>query len=489
MRQSYLLIKYTIYYNYEMLFQSLAQVLPIIDPPIVVGVSGGLDSMVLLHAMMVKEYAPIPAHFNHQLREESDLEAAFVKNYCLNHDLPFREGVGDVREFAAENSCSIEEAARILRYQFLFEVAEKESAGAVAVAHHADDQIETILMNLLRGAGAKGLAGMRVISVPNSWSDTIPIVRPFLEIDKEELIAYHTENQLPLVEDPSNVDEIYFRNKIRHSLIPDLEKLRPGVRRRLLQTGQLMTAEDQALDYFTDSAWEACLSSQGGSYLQLARDELLEYPIAIQRRVIRKALNQLRPDFTDLTFSHVEAALDFIRDPSRKSTNWVAKVNLSQSPRKVVLSTWETDLVKDQFPQLLDQMEISLVEPGDKELGNGWFLEIRPVKYQPAEFESMEIPGEDFLVWMDQKVIESGAVLRVRQEGDTIQPLGMGGNSMKVSDLMINEKIPAPYREDWPMVAGPQEILWVPGGRLSREGRISEETQAVLELRFIRRNG
>jgi tRNA(Ile)-lysidine synthase len=486
MRPSYLLIKYTIYYNYEMLFKSLEQILPIIEPPIIVGVSGGVDSMVLLHAMMVNDYAPIAAHFNHKLREESDLEAEFVKNYCLNSDLPFREGSGDVRGYAELHSLSIEEAARILRYRFLFEVAERESAGAVAVAHHADDQIETILMNLLRGAGTKGLAGMRAISVPNSWSDIIPVVRPLLEIDKEDLIAYHTENQLPLVVDPSNADEIYFRNKIRHSLIPSLESLKPGVRHRLLQTVQIMTAEDQALDHFTDIAWKTCLSSQGGSYLQLVRDELLDYPIAIQRRLIRKALKELRPDFEELSFLNVEAALDFIRDPSRKSSNWVAKVNLSQSPRKVVLSTWETDLVKDQFPQLVDQREISLAEPGKKDLGNGWFLDVRPVDYIPEQFGGLEIPGEDFLVWMDQAEIVSGAVLRVRQEGDSIQPLGMGGKSMKVSDLMINEKIPAPYRPDWPLVAGEKGILWVPGGRLSRDARITADTQAVLELKFIR---
>ena len=443
--------------------------------------------MVLLHAMMTKEYAPIAAHFNHKLRDDSGLEAEFVKNYCLNVGLPFREGSGDVMGYAEENSLSIEEAARILRYQFLFEVAEKESAGAVAVAHHADDQIETVLMNLLRGAGAKGLAGMRAISVPNSWSKTIPVVRPLLEVDKEDLIAYHTEHQLPVVEDPSNQDETYFRNKIRHSLIPNLEDLRPGIRQRLLQTAQLMTAEDQALEYFTDLAWNTCLSSRGGSYLQLVRNELLEFPVAIQRRVIRRALKKLRPDFKELSFLHVEAALDFIRDPSRKSTNWVAKVNLSQSPRKVVLSTWETDLVKDQFPQLVAQQEISLTEPGEKDLGNGWFLDIHPVDFLPERYESMDIPGEDFLVWMDHDVINSGAVLRVRQEGDTIQPLGMGGKSMKVSEMMINEKIPAPYRAGWPLIAGDKDVLWVPGGRLSREAQITEDTQAVLELRFIRR--
>jgi tRNA(Ile)-lysidine synthase len=469
-----------------MLFKSLEQILPIIEPPIVVGISGGVDSMALLHAMLAQGYAPIAAHFNHKLREESDLEAEFVKNYCLNAGLAFREGSGDVRGYAEENGLSIEEAARILRYQFLFEIAERESAGAVAVAHHADDQIETVLMNLLRGAGAKGLAGMRAVSVPNPWSDTIPVVRPLLEIDKAVLTAYHSENQLPSVEDPSNADEIFFRNKIRHSLIPRLESFRPGVRQRLMQTAQIMMAEDQALEYFTDLAWKTCLSSKGGSYLQLSRDELLEYPVAIQRRMIRKALKTLRPDFKDLSFLNVEAALDFVRDPSRKSTNWVAKVNISQSPRKVVLSTWETDLVKDQFPQMVEQREISLAEPGEKDLGNGWLLDLRLVDYGPEMFEGLEIPGEDFLVWMDQASIVSGAVLRVRQEGDLIQPLGMGGKSMKVSDLMINEKIPAPYRAGWPLVAGDKGILWVPGGRLSRDARITEDTQAVLEFRFIR---
>lgn len=469
-----------------MLFKSLEQILPIIEPPIIVGVSGGVDSMVLLHTMMVNDYALIAAHFNHQLRDESDLEAEFVKNYCLNAGLAFREGSGDVKTYAEENGLSIEEAARILRYQFLFEIAEKESAGAVAVAHHADDQIETILMNLLRGAGAKGLAGMKAVSVPNQWSETIPVVRPLLEADKDDLLAYHTENQLPLVEDSSNEDETYFRNKIRHTLIPDLESLRPGVRQRLLQTGQIMTSENQALDHFTGLAWDNCLSSKGVSYLQLSREEVLNYPVAIQRRVIRKALQSLRPEFKELSFQHVETALDFIRDPSRKSTNWVAKVNLSQSPRKVVLSTWETDMVKDQFPQISDQQEISLKEPGKKDLGNGWILDIKQVDFHQEQVAGLDIPGEDFLVWIDQSVIATGAMLRVRKEGDTIQPLGMGGKSMKVSDMMINEKIPGPYRADWPLIAGEKSILWVPGARLSRDAKITADTKVILEFRFFR---
>ncbi len=470
-----------------MVFKSLEQVLPIIEPPIVVGISGGVDSMVLLHAMQVKGYAPIAAHFNHKLREGSDQEAEVIRAYCLEEGLPFRTGSGDVRQFAGEGSYSIEEAARILRYQFLFDVAAQEMAGAVAVAHHADDQVETILMNLLRGAGTKGLSGMQVVSIPNPWHESIPLVRPLLEVEKKELVDYQLEFQLPVIEDLSNLDEVFFRNKIRHTLVPQLEGLTPGFHKRLLQTAEILSAEDQALDHYCNIAWTTCCHSQGSSYLQLAREELLDYPVAIQRRLIKKALKNLRPDFTELNYLQVEAALDFIRNPNRKSANWVAKVNLSQSPKMVVLSTWETDVVKNQFPQLLGHDHLQIPDKGEVSLGNGWYLVISPVEYSQDEYDRIEIPGEDFLVWMDWSAITENSVIRPRQEGDMIKPLGMDGSSMKVADMMINEKIPAPYREDWPLISGKDMILWVPGGRLSQEASITRESVSLVEMKFIRR--
>lgn len=443
--------------------------------------------MVLLHAMQEKGYSPIAAHFNHKLRDGADQEAEVIQTYCLDAGLPFRSGSGDVRQFAAAGGYSIEEAARILRYQFLFEVAVTEMAGAVAVAHHADDQVETIMMNLLRGAGTKGLSGMQVVSIPNPWHEEIPLVRPFLEVAKKDLVAYQAEHKLPVIEDLTNQDESYFRNRIRHSLVPQLEKLNPGFRQRLLQTAEILSAEDQALEYFCENAWNTCRHRQGASYIQISREELLDFPVAVQRRLIRKALKNLRPDFTELSFLQVEAALDFIRTPTRKSANWVAKVNLSQSPKMVVLSTWETDVVKNQFPQLLDHSHIRIPDQGEIALGNDWFMVINPVEYTPLLFDRNDIPGEDFLVWVDRSAITGKTLLRPRQEGDLIKPLGMGGSSMKVSDMMINEKIPAPYREDWPLVVGENSVLWVPGGRLSQEASITAESESLLELKFIRR--
>jgi tRNA(Ile)-lysidine synthase len=470
-----------------MVFNALDQTLPLIDPPIVVGLSGGADSITLLHAMTAKGIATIAAHFNHKLREESDREAAFIEQYCLSAGLPYREGQGDVSQFAEQKGLSIEEAARILRYQFLFQVAVTEQAGAVAVAHHADDQVETILMNLLRGSGTRGLAGMQIISLPNSWSDTIPLVRPLLDLSKEQILEYHQEHQLPVLEDPSNSDLIFHRNNIRHTLIPQLEEITPGFKKRLLQTAEIIAAEDQALTHYSESFWKQCLKSEGASYIQLIREQLVNALPAVQRRIVRIALSKLRPDFRELSFSQVEAALDFFRNPAHKSTNWVAKVNLSQSPKWLVFSTWETDVIKDQFPQLVYEKALALPDQGALDLDNGWFFVIKELEYDPIQFEQLVFPGEDFRVWIDKGALAESPVLRVREEGDVISPLGMAGKSMKVADMMINEKIPALYRDKWPLLAVGSKVLWVPGGRISQEAEVNQDTTSLLELAFIRK--
>jgi len=470
-----------------MVFSALKQTLPIIDPPIIVGLSGGPDSMTLVHALMIKNKAPIAAHFNHKLREESDQEATIVREYCISQGLPFREGEGNVRQYSKDLGISLEEAARILRYRFLFDIAEKESAGAVAVAHHAGDQVETILMNLLRGTGTKGLVGMEIVTLPNPWSVTIPLLRPFLELNKDQILAYLEENQLPALEDPSNQDLTFHRNNIRHTLIPKLEQITPGFQRRLLQTSQILSSENQALDHFFKLAWRECLNSQGGSYIQFTRELFVNYPTAIQRRIIREGLKKLRPEYRELSFPLVEAALNFFRNPSQKSANWVAKVNLSQSSKWIVFSTWETDVVKDQFPQLPGYKEIKLCVEGEIDLGNSWYLKISQLEYSPGQYDQLVFPDEDFKVWLDKEVLGENPSLRVRREGDIIHPFGMEGRSMKISDLMINEKIPALYRDDWPILVSNDNVLWVPGGRIGQEARVTRETSEITELFFSRK--
>ena len=189
-----------------MVIEIVEKVLRLIESPIVIGTSGGPDSMALLHIMVELNKAPIATHFDHQIRDESKREADFVRDYAESKGIPYRGGSGNVIEFSRAEGMSVEEAGRFLRYQFLFQTADREGAGGVAVAHHADDQAETILMNLIRGTGMKGLQGMQVVSMPTQWSKSIPLVRPFLSVDKDLVLEYLTENDVPFLIDPSNSD-------------------------------------------------------------------------------------------------------------------------------------------------------------------------------------------------------------------------------------------------------------------------------------------
>jgi len=470
-----------------MLFNIVKSIIGIIDKPSVVGVSGGPDSIALLHIMMELGLSPIAVHYNHKLREEADLEAKFVREFANSLGISFMEDSGDVRLFSQEEGLSIEEAARILRYQFLFRVADDLGAGAVSVAHHADDQIETILMNLLRGTGMKGLVGMQEISMPTQWSSTIPLIRPFLTVWKDQILEYLDKNKLSYLEDSTNKEVIFHRNKIRHELVPSLENFSPGFKQRLLQTSDILAADDSALEHLGENAWESCLISKGKSYLRFAKDDFHNYPLAVKRRLIRKAIEYLRPEFRELSFPQAERALDFLSDPEKKSMNWVAKVNLSQSSNKIVFSTWETDIVKNKFPQLLDRDKITCPNPGEVALGNGWYFTVKIVDYSPDNYERMAFLKDDFLVWVDSDLFHEEITLRNRTEGDMISPLGMEGKSMKVSDLMINEKIPSAVRNQWPLIVSDDTVLWIPGGRLGHKARITENTQTLLQFAFDKR--
>ena len=443
--------------------------------------------MALLHVMVDFNLPAVAAHFDHQLREESSQEVSFARDFALSLGIPFFQGSGDVRSFSEEKGLSIEEAARILRYQFLFQTAADLDAEAVAVAHHADDQVETILMNLFRGTGMKGLLGMQERSLPNQWSESIALVRPFLGIWKTQILAYLDEHHLSPLLDPSNAENIYHRNKIRHELIPLLDTLAPGFQGRLLQTAEILSEDESSLQQLSEDAWRSCLDVQERDQIQLKREALRNYSPAIQRRLVRKALTNLRPEFRDLSYQQVERARAFIKDPDQKATNWVAKVNLTQSSNKIIFSAWELDIIEDQFPQLINKKAIRFPEEGEVALGNGWFFVVQPIRLTLNQFTNIPSPEDEFTVLVDGGKIGDNPELRVRKEGDVFSPLGMGGKSMKVSDLMINEKIPAAYRSLWPIVANQESILWVPGGRLGHIPRITESTKFLLRLSFINR--
>ncbi len=253
---------------------------------VVVGLSGGADSVALVDALASlrrrRGFQLVAAHLDHRLRPGSAEDAAFCAALCARLDVPFRTGAADVRARAGRERGGLEQAARRERYAFLRRVREEEGAAAIAVAHTRDDQAETLLLRLLRGAGATGLAGMR----PRSGD----VVRPLLAVSRSEVLAHLRERGLAWREDPSNADPAHRRNRVRHELLPYLEeRFNPGIRAVLARTASLL-ADEAAHVRAEARSLVARIGREEDGVLALRRAPLAEAPPAVARATLREAL-------------------------------------------------------------------------------------------------------------------------------------------------------------------------------------------------------
>ena len=278
-------------------------------------VSGGLDSMCLLHFLHTRGegLTVLAAHFNHQLRGgAADRDEAFVRDWCAGVDIPFVSGSGDVRELAEREGLSVEEAARTLRYAFLEETAAREGCAAILTAHHADDNAETMLLNLLRGTGIRGLAG-----IPEVRGN---ILRPFLRITRAELAEYAAAHNIPHVEDETNQLDDAARNVLRHRVLPVLRELNPRAVENMIRTAELALRDEEALT----QAAEELLEQGGGEPGQSAWLPVSAcggQPPAVLTRAVRMMLERTCGRRKDLTAAHTEAVLELLRSLPGKAVS------------------------------------------------------------------------------------------------------------------------------------------------------------------------
>jgi tRNA(Ile)-lysidine synthase len=469
--------------------QSILQQFPDLDlnRSLLLGLSGGPDSLVLLDLLSRLDYPLSAAHFDHSLRDESGVDAQRVGEIALSRNLPFFLGKGDVRAFSVEESLSIEEAARILRYRFLFSKAREVGAQAVVVAHTADDQVETILMHLLRGTGLSGLKGMDTFSLPNEWSQDIILLRPLLDIWREDVINYCQENDLNPVTDPSNREVTFFRNRLRHELLPYLETFNPAVRRSIWKTARVLKGDDELLERMVEREWSRAIHEKGPGYVSLHLSILKEQPVGLQRRLLRKALAMLRPGLRDISFDMVERGLH--RLEGKKTgllTDLGSGLYIYVEGDIVWVANWEAELPTSRWPQLelsrgrLQEKELHV--PGSVQLRNGWEMHAAVMEDINTARKKASQNQDPYTTWLDSFGLQFPLLLRPRKPGDRFQPLGMEGSSIKVSDLMINEKIPKRVRRAWPLVVAGEIIVWVPGLRPAHQFRLLDKTDKVVQL-------
>ncbi len=442
---------------------------------IVVGVSGGADSLTLLEVLLDLGYRPLVGHLDHMLRPSSRQEAELVASTAARKGLFCEVGAMDVTAFARENHLSIEEAARRCRYGFLFSLAKKNNCRAVLVAHTADDQVETVLMHLLRGSGMAGMQGMEFCSRTHSWGGDIPLVRPLLDTWRFEIMAFCRERDLRPVTDESNLDPAYLRNRIRHELIPSLQSYNPSVKQAVQRLAANTRQEYAVVQEAVQTAWQECLRLETAQSVTFPLEKFCSYPQGIQGGLLRRALGRLLNDLSDLDQAAVQRGLDFAGSPRvDKRIELTGGILLFVEADELILARSASVIMRD-WPLLGGCREAELPLPGCLALENGWYLMAEVLNRGQAQ-----VPCGELHAYLDHDAVTLPISVRCRQPGDRFQPLGMGHS--RLSDFMINEKIPQRARSEWPLVCSGGQIMWVAGVRQSEAGKIKEDTEKVIHL-------
>jgi tRNA(Ile)-lysidine synthase len=437
----------------------------------------------LLDVLRAAGYQIIVAHFNHQLRPEADLEVASVSERAHSLGLPFVTDSADVRGYAEEHRFSLEEAARTLRYHFLFATARQHAAQAVAVGHTADDQAETVLMHFLRGAGLAGLKGMEYRTLLPVFDAQIPLIRPLLSLWRADTETYCREHGLRPHFDASNRDTVYFRNRLRHDLIPELEKYNPRFKEALVRTAQALQGDYSILQEVLEAAWKEVVVESGDGWVAFDQPRLVEFSPALRRNLIRRAAESLRPDSRDLGFEALERATAFAESSDAQRIDFVNGLYLFTESGKLYLAAYEADLPSAQWPQVSNQLSVI----GNQcELGNGWILAVESVSLDTSR---QLLDPDNWTAWLDADLTGSSLTVRPRRAGDRFNPLGMESGSVKLSDFFVNVKLPRRARTQWPLVCVGEEIAWVPGFRLAHPFRVTSKTERTLHLEIKRLPG
>ncbi len=458
------------------------------DRPVLVGVSGGADSLALMDGLHRLGYPMAVAHLDHALRLESAADADFVRRKAAELGVPFVMARVDVREVAEKEKLSIEEAARNVRYRFLFEQARLSNAQAVAVAHHADDQVETVLMHFIRGAALSGLSGMPFRRLLPVWDAQIPVVRPLLELWREDIEAYIREIGWEPREDLSNADTTYFRNHLRHELIPELTATNPRFKEVILRMADVLGAEDNLLTNLAEDAWNSCYIEDSPERVVLNLRMFIKLETALQRRVLRRAVALLRPDLRDIGFEVIERGLDFIADPSAsRQIDLAAQLNLVVLGDQLLVKPWSAALPDDDWSLLPEPDFQAQLMPGDSvALANGWTLTLTNREYDPeVDFSDMKNLTADE-AWLDAADMVLPLIVRGIRPGEQWQPLGMTGHSQKMSDFFVNEKVPQHLRSRWPVICTQWGVAWVAGLRPAEPYKVRPDTQRIICLRLVR---
>ncbi|MGB9081330.1 MAG: tRNA lysidine(34) synthetase TilS [Desulfuromonadaceae bacterium] len=435
---------------------------------LVVALSGGADSTFLLDLLTrLPDYnlRLVAAHLNHCLRgAESDADEEFCRETASRHAVPFESRRIDVKMLASDNQLNLEDAGRRARIEFLDEIRGMYGAAAVVLAHHADDQAETVLMRLLRGSGMTGLSGM-------SYRNARGYVRPLLDISRSEIERYLRRCGLEWREDASNSDTAYLRNRIRHELLPLLEEYNPAIRMRLAATASVLGGDEALLNELTERTFaETCRIGEGRVVCGVGQLRALNP--ALRRRVLRHAFKQLAGTLEGVSLRHIDAICDLV-DSARPNS----RLPLPQGVAAV--REYETLLL---LPAGVDvgvhaggaESGLLITEPGCYQLPSGGSLSV--------EISAAAVfPPDSGTAYFDLARTPFPWLVRTFRPGDRMTPFGMSGRK-KVKDIFIDRKVPSSERRRIPLLWQGEDLLWVAGVCSSELCRLDSSSDATVRV-------
>jgi tRNA(Ile)-lysidine synthase len=459
------------------------------EDAVIVALSGGPDSIVLLHVL--HELKPHmfqklgAAHLNHCIRpNEAQRDAKFVKELCLSLNIPFFSKQIDVQSYAQKNKLNIEEAGRVCRYNFFKSLIQNEGYTKVATGHHSDDNAELILMYLIRGSGPLGVSGIPIIR-NNTY------VRPLLKVTQNEIMKYCAANNLQYVSDSTNNDLKYTRNRIRHRLIPYLRQdFNPNIVKALNTLATITQSENEWISQITESIYTQIIVERKPGTLILSNDNLSKMHPALIRRILRSALMELKGELKRIGLRHIEAIMELISKKKgylRLNLPDGIMVERINAQLQLCFDKFQSNKTKKFLPK---NSSISFNYDASRPNGN-------PVSVYISELNceiKLSIVGEHItsllreagqnIAFFDMDRLTFPLRIRNPKPGDRFSPLGLNG-TQKLKDYFINAKIPQTMRKRIPIVESGKNIIWIAGCRCSNFSRIRFETKHILKAEFF----
>lgn len=416
---------------------------------IIVALSGGADSVALLDILHQLEYDCTAAHCNFHLRgEESSRDAAFVKKLCSDYNIPLSVIDFDTEAYALEKSISIEMAARELRYDWFEEIRQEYKADVIAVAHHRDDSVETVLLNLIRGTGIRGLTG---IPAKNNF-----IVRPLLNITRDDIIKYLAQRKLSYVDDCTNKEDIYVRNKIRLKILPLLETINPSVKSSIINTANHLSQVENIYTHYINDVRE-----------KIFKDNKID---------IQKLQDCYEP----------QAVLFELLYPYGFNSANAEQIfgSLSAQSGKVFYSD-KYKIIKDRNTLLLhkienQQNEIFEINESDKNIEYPIRLNIEYI-----DKNNLTIVKDSHFLYLDADKITYPLILRKWKIGDWFIPFGMKGRK-KISDYFSDHKFSLIDKENTWLLCNSDDIIWIAGHRSDNRYKISNDSKNILRIELVK---